>query len=348
MDLQSRVQVVLGEAERTDGLLRFILEGEGFDIIGLASDDSELARVLRGARPGVIVLDAGISATAAFEARQASPRSSLVVVWPDGVSAVLAEERVDPHLVISDLGDAVRRAGHRAELREPQVPMRELLRIATTDRPVPAPVPITPRRNDPPRPARSGRRGSRVLVAAATWMLVLTALATIAVAVPKAFDASPGDRAPRPSPTVSANEPPEEEATAPEQTGDTGQPTPCDAPAARNDRATRSPGRGNSDRVRADGCAPDRERVTKDRERVTKRARATVPVVKTIPRAEPTAAGATEATTVPPAVAPSDGQLEEALDSLLTGSVPPSVVPTPGVDVISISPSSAASLSAMP
>ena len=111
MDHQPRVQVVLGEAERTDGLLRFVLEGEGFHIIGLAADDRELTRVLRGARPAVVVLDGGISAAAALEARRSSPGASFVVVWPDGVSAAVAEEHVEPDLVISDLGDAVRESG---------------------------------------------------------------------------------------------------------------------------------------------------------------------------------------------------------------------------------------------
>ena len=46
MQRERRVQVVLGEAERADGLLRFVLEAEGFDLIGMASNDEELARVL--------------------------------------------------------------------------------------------------------------------------------------------------------------------------------------------------------------------------------------------------------------------------------------------------------------
>ncbi len=116
MDHQRTVQVVLGEAERTDGLLRFVLEAEGFDIVGLASDDHELVRVLRGARPAVVVLDGGISAAAALEARKGSHGAALVVVWPDGVSAAIAEERVDPYEAIADLGDAVRRAARQAEL----------------------------------------------------------------------------------------------------------------------------------------------------------------------------------------------------------------------------------------
>ena len=113
MGSERRVQVVLGEAERDDGLLRFVLEAEGFDLVGLASSDEELARVLRGARPSVVVLDGGISAAAASNARESVGDAALVVVWPDGVSAVLAEERVDPSLVIEDLGDAVRRAADR-------------------------------------------------------------------------------------------------------------------------------------------------------------------------------------------------------------------------------------------
>jgi hypothetical protein len=344
MDLQQRVQVVLGEAERTDGLLRFVLEGEGFDIIGLASDDQELMRVLRGARPAVIVLDGGISATAALEARRISPRSILVVVWPDGVSAVVAEEHVEPDLVISDLGDAVRRAGRRAELRKPPTPMPELLRRATTDRPVQAPVRNAPVRTTVPKQTRTGRRG--LLVAAATWMLVITALATIAAAVPKAFDRSPAERAPRRTPSGPVDQRPVETTTVPERTGDVGKSDTCDTPAAPSDRADRSADLGSSDRVRGKGCSPDRERVAA-------RAKATGPAVETIPRGEPAAEGAAgSTTTLPPAVtAVGDqlgDQLDEALDSDLTGSVQASVVPTPGPDEISSSPSSAASLSAMP
>jgi len=253
MDLQPRVQVVLGEAERTDGLLRFVLEGEGFDIVGLASNDQELARVLRGARPTVIVLDGGISAAAALQARRSSPGASLVVVWPDGVSAVLAEERVDPHLVIPDLGEAVRKAAHRAEPIEPVIRVPESLHIATTVRHRPVPPPV---RSEPARPARVARRGSRLLVAAATWMLVLTALGTIAVAVPKAFDLFPSERAPRSFPSPSVSQRPAEVTTAPEQTDAIGQQEACEA-SARVVRTDRSRGRSSADPVRARGCPPD-------------------------------------------------------------------------------------------
>ncbi len=313
MDHQPRVQVVLGEAERTDGLLRFVLEGEGFDIIGLAADDRELTRVLRGARPAVIVLDGGISAAAALEARRSSPGASLVVVWPDGVSAAVAEEHVEPDLVISDLGDAVRRAGRRAELRKPPDPMPELLRRATTDRPVPAPIRKAPVRNTPSRPARTGRRGSGLLVAAATWLLVITALGTIAIAVPKALDRSPRERAPRSSPSRTVHPRPSENAEAPDDQRHEGAGLPGMRSGSRkSDHANQGSGAGR----RGD------------------------------PVSEPTPAGASEATTVPPVV--TDGvQLEEVLDSLPIEDDPPGL-PTPAGDVIPIPTSSAANLPTVP
>jgi hypothetical protein len=244
MDARTRVQVVLGEAERTDGLLRFVLEGEGFDVIGLASDDQELARVLRGARPAVIVVDGGISALAALEARRQCPGASLVVVWPEGVSGALAQDRVDPHLVISDLGPAVQDAAERAKRVEALLRLPDARRHPSVPRPG---RPLPPRRTDVPTPARAGRRGSRLLVAVATWILVLTALATIAVAVPKALDLSPGERGTRPrtSPSASAERP--DSRTEPEQTRQPQEPAGCAASTA-----------GGAGADGAEGCPSDR------------------------------------------------------------------------------------------
>lgn len=263
MDHQRRVQVVLGEAERTDGLLRFVLEAEGFDIVGLASDDHELARVLRGARPAVVVLDGGISVAAALEARQRSDGAALVVVWPDGVSAVIAEERVDPYEAIADLGDAVRRAAHHVELAEETERREAPIRIP--DAPDVAPTIVSglvrvP--NDRRTRARSRGRRAQLLVAAATWMLVLTALTTIAIAVPNALGLFPGRGGARPSLIGSVNRRPadprpEEKMTTPERTRGTGSSATCDAPTPRRDRADRSSGHAQSDPVRARGCPKD-------------------------------------------------------------------------------------------
>jgi hypothetical protein len=264
MDHQRRVQVVLGEAERTDGLLRFVLEAEGFDIVGLASDDHELVRVLRGARPAVVVLDGGISVAAAVEARQRADGAAFVVVWPDGVSAVIAEERVDPYEAIADLGDAVRRAAHHAELGEETGRRGSPIRIP--DAPDIAPTIVSgvvrvP--NDRPTRARSRGRRARLLVAAATWMLVLTALTTIAIAVPNALRLFPGRGGAHPSLIGSVNRRPadprpEEKMTPPERTpDDPAGSTSCDAQVARHDRADRSVGHARSDPVRARGCPQD-------------------------------------------------------------------------------------------
>jgi hypothetical protein len=360
MDLQPRTQVVLGEAERTDGLVRFVLEGEGFDVIGLASDDRELERVLKGARPAVIVLDGGISAAAALEARRSSPGTALVVVWPDGVSAVLAEERVDPHLVISDLGDAVRRAARRVEPIDPPIRMPEYLRIATTVRNPRVP---TPSRKVSTKPARTGRRGSRILVAAGTWILVLTALATIAVAVPKAFDLSPGRRAPVLEPHGGLQR-------QDQRTGSD--------PAVEPSRSTRS---ATCVRQAAGTTCPRNQRRADHRRAKDRKASRGTPntqIVRTIPgtgtgmgtHQVPVDAGTViPGDVVPDGVIPDDvipddvvpgtvipdetpgGQVEGVdvvVDSVLTGSDPATVVPDPAAEVISSSPSSAASLSAIP
>jgi uncharacterized membrane protein YgcG len=269
MDHQRRVQVVLGEAERTDGLLRFVLEAEGFDIVGLASDDHELVRVLRGARPAVVVLDGGISVAAAVEARQRADGAAFVVVWPDGVSAVIAEERVDPYEAIADLGDAVRRAAHQAELggraeRREAERRRVLIHIPEARDVAPTIVSGVVRvPNDRPTRARSRGRRARLLVAAATWMLVLTALTTIAIAVPNALGLFPGRGGARPSLIGSVNRRPadprpEEKTTTPERApDDPAGSTSCDAQVARHDRADRSDGHARSDSVRARACPQD-------------------------------------------------------------------------------------------
>ena len=226
---EQKVQVVLGEAERTDGLLRFVLEGEGFDIVGLASNDQELLRVVTGARPDVVVLDAGISAPAAMEVRTRVNGAPLVVVWPDGVAAVLAEERVDPFDSISDLGDAVRRAAERAELRRTsaRVPVATGAPTIAEDRGASV--------QTAPIPARSRGRRGQLVIAAATWMVALTALTAIAIAVPNAMDPFPRHGGGRPSSSPSVTRGPDER-TASERTGDT----------------TGAPGRTQSDSGRKD------------------------------------------------------------------------------------------------
>lgn len=267
MQRERRVQVVLGEAERADGLLRFVLEAEGFDLIGMASNDEELSRVLRGARPSVLVLDGGISAAAALDARQKIDGAALVVVWPDGVSAVLAEERVEPHMVIEDLGDAVRRAAARVERAETIV-------VPEAETPVSAPEAAVskeaPVETEPPAPQYWRRRGrvAQVLVAAATWLLVITAFAAIAASVPRVVDTFRGrQNAPRPS-SAPRSERPADPAGSTVSTGSTvtlptgpegsAQPDRCEDAVKGVDRAA-----DEGDSVPAQGCPKDRDTTPK-------------------------------------------------------------------------------------
>jgi hypothetical protein len=247
---QRRLQVVLGEAERDDGLLRFVLEAEGFDLVGLASSDEELARVLRGARPSVVVLDGGISATAALDARKQADGAALVVVWPEGVSAVLAEERVEPHMAIEDLGDAVRRAVDRTR------PRQEPIRIPEAAGPMPlaSDASVAEERIQAPPRRRTGRR-AQVVVAAATWMLVITALTAIATAVPNALDLFSGPEGERPSPTPPVGHQIDEGDTLSGPEGE-GQPSRCDTASRRND-SDRGTVESNGEAGRAQGCPPE-------------------------------------------------------------------------------------------
>lgn len=256
MDHHPRVQVVLGEAERTDGLLRFVLEAEGFDLVGLASNDEELARVLRGARPAVVVLDGGISATAALDARERCQGAALVVVWPDGVSAVLADERVEPHMAIEDLGDAVRRAVHRAETRDEAIHVPEAVDPTP---PVPVNALATTAWFPPPSRRKLGARRGHVLIAAATWFLVITAFTAIAAAVPNALElfTEHGRGRPSLSPPPPVDRPVDQGEGRSEPSVEDPAPA-CDPSATRGDGADRSAGRGDGDPMRAQGCPPDR------------------------------------------------------------------------------------------
>ncbi len=262
MQRERRVQVVLGEAERADGLLRFVLEAEGFDLVGLASSDEELSRVLRGAKPSVVVLDSGISATAALDARQRLDGAAMVVVWPDGVSAVLAEERVEPHMVIEALGDAVRRAAARVERAETIV-----VPDVETQEPIPNETPVP--QNDavvevgldpPPQPWRRPRRGAQILVAAATWLLVITAFTAIAAAVPHVMDTFRGrQNAPRPSTAPSSERPAGQTISPASEPGGTAQPNRCEDEVS-GQGADRAADGSSGDAVRAQGCPEDREK----------------------------------------------------------------------------------------
>lgn len=103
-----RVRIVVGEGRSSrQGMLRFVLDGEGYDVVGDASSAAELARVLAIHAPDVVVLDDGIGATAVGMVREMLPAAKVIVVWPEAVMPIGGAARVDPSQVLSELGPAV-------------------------------------------------------------------------------------------------------------------------------------------------------------------------------------------------------------------------------------------------
>ena len=101
---------MLAEAD-APGALHYLLEAEGFQVIGCASDERELTRVLeQDIHPDVIVLDRDITVTSVLIAQTHAPSAQVIVIWPDGVQALTGTRRVAPRLVYEQLGPAVRRS----------------------------------------------------------------------------------------------------------------------------------------------------------------------------------------------------------------------------------------------
>ncbi|HEX9256978.1 MAG TPA: hypothetical protein VF907_01875 [Actinomycetota bacterium] len=166
------VRVVLAEIG-SPGPLHYLIEAEGFQVVGCASNDAELARVLAHVEPDVVVLDADISATSALVAREEAPSSELIVLWPEGVQLPAGAERVHPRLVYQDLGPAIRRAADDRRDRHPTVVERDDDPSAPT---------APPRSVDLPSSATQ-RTSTRVLVgtAALIALIVLTMGASFAL-----------------------------------------------------------------------------------------------------------------------------------------------------------------------
>ena len=102
------VRVVVGEGHPArKGLLRFVLEGDGYDVVGSATTSAELARMLATTQPDVVVLDDGIGATAVQMTREVAPASKVVLVWPGAVVPIGGDARVEPSQVLRTLGTTV-------------------------------------------------------------------------------------------------------------------------------------------------------------------------------------------------------------------------------------------------
>jgi hypothetical protein len=251
------LQVVLGEADSSASLLRFVLEGEGFHIVGMAGCDDDLLRVLAGARPSAVVLDAGISAPAALEVRERYPDVPLVLVWPRGVVAVLTADRVDPAKVITELGAAVRRAAARAAARRALDAPRPADPVARPPLVDVRRAPAAPRRQPTAR-ARPVSRPTAFIAAVA--VLYVFVGASVAFGLPYALHhvlqrPVPAHGLASPLPTVGAAA--SGVAAGPQETGDR-----PDVSASR--RPQRTDGRGR-ERPPTPSHRPDRQRDSKQR-----------------------------------------------------------------------------------
>jgi hypothetical protein len=106
-----RLGVVVGEGHPVRrGLLRFVLEGEGFLVLADASTAVELVQALAVHRPEAVILDDAIGSTAVVLTREMCPDAKIVLVWPSDLSPINGDATVDPTQVLRELGPAVERA----------------------------------------------------------------------------------------------------------------------------------------------------------------------------------------------------------------------------------------------
>ena len=103
-----RVRIVVGEGRTAQrGLLRFVLEGEGFDVVGEAKGTADLSAMIEAKEPDVVVLDDGIGVVAVSMVHEVAPRAKIVLVWPAAVVPIGGDARVEPAKILRDLGAAV-------------------------------------------------------------------------------------------------------------------------------------------------------------------------------------------------------------------------------------------------
>src|SRR6476469_8135613 len=105
---QRSVRVVVGQGDLDhERSLRAVLERDGVDVVGEASNASQLARVLTDEQPDIVVLDDVIGISAVELATQIVPDARLVVVWPAAVMPIAGAVRVEPAEVATTLAATV-------------------------------------------------------------------------------------------------------------------------------------------------------------------------------------------------------------------------------------------------
>jgi hypothetical protein len=100
---QARIVVAEGVSSRK-GFLRFVLEGEGYEVVGEAATPAELARSVGAHDPDVVVIDDGIGATSVGMVHELAPAAKVVLIWPSAVVPIGGDARVEPSNVLRELG----------------------------------------------------------------------------------------------------------------------------------------------------------------------------------------------------------------------------------------------------
>jgi hypothetical protein len=140
---ERRVRVLVGEGRSTRrGLLRFVLENEGYDVVAEAGSTLELAQQLAVHRPDIVVLDDGIDASAVGMMREVLPSAKVILVWPRGVTAVGADARLEPSEVMASLGSTVARVsrgGTSIPPVRPRLPVPDVIVVPEAE---PEPEPL--------------------------------------------------------------------------------------------------------------------------------------------------------------------------------------------------------------
>lgn len=145
---ERRVRVMVGEGQTArKGLLRFVLENEGYDVVAEATSTLELAQQVAIHRPDVVVLDDGIDASAVGMMREVLPSAKVILVWPRGVTAVGSDARLEPSEVMTSLGSTVARVMGRGGViapPRPRVPPPDVIIVPEPEPPKASAPPVAP------------------------------------------------------------------------------------------------------------------------------------------------------------------------------------------------------------
>lgn len=214
------VKIVVAEGPSgRKGLLRFVLESEGYQVVGEASSAADLGRALETHHPDVVVMDDGIGATAVGMTHDLAPAAKVILVWPEAVVPIGGDAAVEPSSVLRRLGPTVERltgapsatgrmGAHHGGDAAAALGLGAILamgRAAGSTGATPADLPAAIR-GDPAEPIIDARGESPVLILPESADVV-PAAAESAIAGPLTFaelEAAQEDRAATPVPATGA------------------------------------------------------------------------------------------------------------------------------------------------